>query len=186
MSRDEPIRRYSKKPNPYLIPLVGSGVAGVLLLCIGLLVWAVWPRGQNVTSGGGSIFPVGVPTADKEGLNWSVKELADHLRASGVVSEYEIQEPKKTAFGESKPTILVRTAGGGKVTIEKHNGAISAEDYIGTIAGIRRSSPDAVTHRWGAFTLVGSEADRDDTTAVAAALRGAKMYRGRTEVSGRR
>ena len=125
---DEPIRRFSHKPNPWLIPVVGAAVIATLItgVCVVWLVIALSARG-DVSGGQGFGVPGLVPTAENEGLNWDVKTLADHLHSAGVIGEYEAYDPKKSGSGLGPPAAIAKTPAGRKVSIIKNGWSLSAE-----------------------------------------------------------
>jgi hypothetical protein len=166
-----------------LVPLVAGGIVLGLLLTIGTVVLVVaLNSGGNVSAGqggGGGIFRNPLPTADKEGLSWSPKELASHLRANGVIGEYEVEEAQQTAFGKTHGGITARTPGGGKVHLKKHAGAISAEDHVkryDTLVANPSHFSKVPAFLWGAWTVTSDDYHRDDATVVAGGLPGAKKY----------
>lgn len=179
MRDDEPIRRFSRKPNPYLIPVIAIGVIAALITagCVIALGVALSNRG-NVSGGQGVGIPGLTPTADNEGLNWTTKELAEYLHSRNAIGEYEVHDERKAGFIQIMPMALARTPNGGEVSLIKHGGSLSAEQY----AKRHRSGSDGKhyaddpAYQWGAFTIVSGESDKDHAAPLAAKLRGVKKF----------
>ena len=175
MPRDtdnEPIRRHSKRQNPWLIPAVAGGVA-FLLLC-GILTTLLFMSGGSSRGGGdgGVGLPAalgGEPTAEREGVEWTTKQMAAHLKSRGLITECEVTSEEVDA----------KTPSGGRVQIKKHFGKISAEDHaknhdIDRLSGHHMSI--VPSYQWGHFTCESHNRWDDYATPVFSKMRGAMMF----------
>ncbi len=166
---DEPIRRHSKRQNPWLIPAVAGGVA-FLLLC-GILTTLLLMSGGSSRSGGVGLPAAlgGEPTAEREGVEWTTKQLAAHLKSRGLITECEV----------TSEDIDAKTPSGGRVQVRKHFGKLSAEDHAKMYDYDRNSGQhmsDVPSYQWGCFTCESDSFFNDHATPVFAKIRGAMVY----------
>jgi hypothetical protein len=169
---DEPIRRHSKRQNPWLIPAVAGGVA-FLLLC-GILTTLMFMSGGSSRSGGdgGVGLPAalgGEPTAEREGVEWTTKQMAAHLKSRGLITECEVTSEE----------IDAKTPGGGRVQVRRHFGKLSAEDHAKSHDLDRQSGHHGSivpSYQWGRFTCESDSYSEDYATPVFTKMRGAVMF----------
>ncbi len=168
---DEPIRRHSKRQNPWLIPAVAGGVA-FLLLC-GILTTLLFMSGGSSRSGDGGVgLPAalgGEPTAEREGVEWTTKQMAAHLKSRGLITEHEVT----TGYIDAK------TPSGGRVEVRKHYGKITAEDHArGFDFDLRTGhiKSDCPSFQWGTFTCTSHSYTDDSATAVFGRMKGAMVF----------
>lgn len=172
------------------IVLAGAAAAGLLLLVgVGTVAWFLLSRPASpspaakgdVSAKPPAPLPSPVrnpnPTADKEGLSWSLKDLGEHLKAKGAIAEYELPASEDGSFfGRAiKNPMLAKVKGGRVVEVRRHDGAISAEQHL--LDDYRDISRLGIAYCWGAFTVQNADRNGDAAESVAPALPGCRTGR---------
>ena len=171
---DEPIRRHSKRHNPWLIP---SRVGGVALVLVGLRSVGMVVLFSGRGSSGGSNLPValgGNPSAEQD-KSWTAKQLAEHLKSKGVFREWELSSPAdapKISF-QKQPAVLFKDSNGDGGTITEYGGVLECERQ----AARDTSGTNDSFLTWGRFRISGGRANSDKLErGVVSHLNGAKYW----------
>ncbi len=108
------------------------------------------------------------PSAEKEGKDWSLNELAVYLKARGKISE----------FDPGTDSVLAKTADGTFISLNRHPTTLTAEVYGRATWGENTDRPSKLIERslWGRFTAESSYLSTTDAPFVFAALPGSWNY----------
>jgi hypothetical protein len=166
------IRRAPRR-NPLAVPLaVGGGLLLLLVAVVALAALTLGRGGNPADPNAGTGIDLNPlrspdPAADNEGMKWGLKDLCEHLKARGLVTQYELSaESKAVVLGP--PYALARRPDGKAVMICEHTGPIAADSFTGTTTS---------AYTWGRFTCHW-HGDRSDAPAtVFGKLKGVKPPR---------
>lgn len=153
---DEPIRRYSRKPNPYLVPVVGGGIAVGLLSAIVAL--------SLVLFNGGSRKNVVATDA-------GVKQFAERLKTAGAIEKWE---PASSVPHDGIAAVNVQSKDGATGRILEYAGEIDCERKARSLSW-QPELKNVVTV--GRFLLISDNSAKFDfQKPVVAATTGAKVW----------
>lgn len=154
---DEPIRRYSRKPNPYLIPMVGVGVAVGLLSVIGAMSLM--------------LFNGGSPGKNAVKSDAGVKQFAERLKAAGAIEKWE---PASSVPHDGTAAVNVRAKGGATGRIVEYAGEIECERKARSLSSL----PDAKdVVAVGRFLLISDSSTHFDfERPIVAVTEGGKVW----------
>ncbi len=144
--------------------LLAVGFTGLLFTSIGVLVAGLVAGNSKQTSGGGGLgIRLSGPTEEKEGAKWSIEELVEHLKSSGM-KDAELAFVNREV-GTRKIIKFAKARGGQDLSTVKPEQMKDAVEVYTFALGTAASNKDAASKRnnsnpgtaigWGRFLIIG-------------------------------